>query len=126
MSVHEGLKYPCNQCTSEFTRKDNLKEHKKSVHENVKYSCNQCKSKFTQNGELKIHKMSVHENVKYPCDQCVYESTKPAQCPWAGFEKKKCLKGMAHIFRVQFMWQFQNGMFQNPGLRDLVNPIKLS
>ena len=56
MSVHEGLKYPCNQCTSEFTRKDNLKEHKKSVHENVKYSCNQCKSKFTQNGKLIIHK----------------------------------------------------------------------
>ena len=58
-----------------------ISRHEMSVHENVKYSCNQCKSKFTQNGELIIHKMSVHENVKYPCDQCVYESTKPAQCP---------------------------------------------
>ena len=46
-----------------------------SIHENVKFSCNQCESKFTHNGQLKIHILSVHENVKYPCDQCDYKAT---------------------------------------------------
>ena len=48
-----------------------------SVHENVKYACNQCESKFTENSSLKTHKMSVHENVKYPCNQCEFKATKP-------------------------------------------------
>ena len=37
----------------------------------------------------------------------------------------RCLKGIVHIFRVQFMWWFQNGMLKNPWLRDFwVNPVK--
>ena len=47
------------------------------------------------------------------------------QWPWAGFEKKKCLKGMMHIFRGQIIWRFQNGMLENPTIRDSrVNPTK--
>ena len=41
-----------------------------SVHENVKYPCNQCEYKATHRGNLKIHKMSVHENIKYLCNLC--------------------------------------------------------
>ena len=26
--------------------------------------------------------------------------------------RKKCLKGMMHIFRVQFIWQFQNDIIE--------------
>ena len=60
MSVHDSIKYLCNQCDCKFTRKGNLKTHIISVHENVQYLCNQCDSKFTQKGNLKTHIMSVH------------------------------------------------------------------
>jgi len=59
LSVHEGVKYPCNQCDLKFTQHDNLKTHEMSVHRNVKYPCNQRDSKFSQQGNLKIHKMAV-------------------------------------------------------------------
>ena len=45
-----------------------------SVHENIKYLCNQCEYKATRKGHLKTHEMSVHENIKYPCDQCEYNA----------------------------------------------------
>ena len=45
-----------------------------SVHENIKYLCNQCEYKATRKGHLKTHEMSVHENIKYPCNQCEYKA----------------------------------------------------
>ena len=33
-----------------------------SIHENVKYSCNQCEYQATTNSGLKEHKMAIHEN----------------------------------------------------------------
>merc|ERR1712082_589801 len=47
-----------------------LKKHKESVHEGVKYQCNQCHYQATQQSSLKKHKESVHEGVKYQCNQC--------------------------------------------------------
>jgi len=32
--------------------------------------------------------------------------------------RKKCLKCMAYVFRVQFAEQFQNGLLENPSIRD--------
>ena len=40
MSGHENVKYPCNQCESQFTQKFNLKNPEMSVHEKVKYPYN--------------------------------------------------------------------------------------
>ena len=57
MSVHDGVKYSCNQCDSKFSRQDNLKIHKMSVHEGVKYSCNQCDYKGSHKSHLKKHKI---------------------------------------------------------------------
>ena len=56
MSLHESVKYPCNQCEYKATQRSNLKTHKMSVHENVKYPCNQCEYKATTNSSLKTHK----------------------------------------------------------------------
>ena len=39
----------------------NLKEHSKSIHEGVRYPCNQCDYKATLKGNLKKHKMSKHQ-----------------------------------------------------------------
>ena len=46
-SVHEGKKYPCNQCEKSFTRSDKLKTH-------VKYSHKQC-DKDLHNMVIFIH-----------------------------------------------------------------------
>ena len=37
---HEGIKYPCDQCEYQATRKGNLDQHKRSVHKGIKkYTC---------------------------------------------------------------------------------------
>ena len=51
-----------------FRQKGDLKKHIMSVHENVKYPCDQCAFKAAEKGYLKRHKMSVHVKVKYHCD----------------------------------------------------------
>ena len=61
--LKQEIKYPCNQCPSNFTRKGNLKTHMKSVHEGVKHKCNLCQYKATQKGNLKRHMKSVHEGI---------------------------------------------------------------
>ena len=52
MSVHYDYK---------ASQQGHLKTHQMSVHEGVKYSCNQCDYKFSKQGNLKTHKLSVHE-----------------------------------------------------------------
>ena len=64
-SVHEKIKYSCNQCDHQASSMGNLKTHVQSVHEKIKYSCNQCDHQATTNGHLKTHIQSVHENIKY-------------------------------------------------------------
>ena len=46
--VHEGKKYPCDQCTYKAAQKDNLLKHRQSIHEGVKYWCEQCNYEATQ------------------------------------------------------------------------------
>ena len=69
-SVHNGVKYSCNQWDYQATKQGNLKTHNKSIHEGV-YSCDQ----FYYQSDLKKHKNSVHEGVKYSCNQCDYLAT---------------------------------------------------
>ena len=47
-----------------------LTRHILSVHEGVKYDCNQCDFRATRRGILTCHIQSVHEGVKYECNQC--------------------------------------------------------
>ena len=53
-----------------------LLNHIKSVHQGVKFSCNQCNYKARQKGHLLRHRKSMHEGVKFSCDQCNYDATK--------------------------------------------------
>ena len=69
-SKHEGLKYDCNQCDQQFTLQRNLTAHIQYKHENVKYACKQCDQQFTQPHSLTVHIQSIHEGVKYACNQC--------------------------------------------------------
>ena len=49
-----------------------------SIHEGVKYACNQCDYQATQQSHLKNHIKSQHENFKYPCNKCDYQGSKDA------------------------------------------------
>ena len=41
-SIHEGIKYVCNQCDYQATTQSNLTQHIEHKHEGVKYACKQC------------------------------------------------------------------------------------
>ena len=103
-SLHENIKYKCNQCEFQFTRKDHLKNHTRTQHEGesryfceqcdflcnrqsllnyhieskhkgIKYLCDQCENLFTSQHGLKKHIMSIHEGIKrYACEQCDYKT----------------------------------------------------
>ena len=45
------------------TQKGHLKRHIESVHEKVKYPCNQCEKQFTVKRDVKRHVKSVHEKI---------------------------------------------------------------
>ena len=77
-SVHEGVKYPCNQCDYQATQQGNLLQHIQSKHEGVKYACNQCDKQFTLQSSLTTHIQSKHKGVKYTCNQCDYQGSKDA------------------------------------------------
>ena len=62
-SVHEGVKYDCDQCDHKATCQAHLIQHQKSVHEGVKYNCFQCDYKANYHTDLIKHKNTVHEGV---------------------------------------------------------------
>merc|ERR1712079_47762 len=72
-SKHEGVKYACNQCDYQATQQTHLTQHIQSIHKGVKYGCNQCDKQYTQQADLTRHIQSKHEGVKYTCNQCKYQ-----------------------------------------------------
>ena len=46
-----------------------------SVHDGIKYQCDQSDYKAAQQSYIKTHKKSIHEGIKYHCDQCDYKAT---------------------------------------------------
>ena len=69
-SVHQGLKYSCDQCDKILTSHEKLKNHQKSVHFGQKLDCDLCEKQFNLASALSKHKRVVHRKVKYDCDQC--------------------------------------------------------
>ena len=60
-SVHEGVKYACNQCDKQYSAQQSLTQHKQSKHEGIKYACHQCDQHFTRQIRLTQHIKSAHE-----------------------------------------------------------------
>ena len=54
------------------TAQTDLRTNQKAVHEGIKYPCKQCSYEATQKGDLKKHQKAVHEGIKYPCKHCSY------------------------------------------------------
>ena len=59
-SVHEGVKYDCDQCEKQYTEKGNLTRHVKSTHNSVKHACDYCQIPFTIKGNLDRHIQKMH------------------------------------------------------------------
>ena len=70
--VHEGKRYPCEQCGHIASTLGNLTMHKKSMHDSIRYKCYECVKEFTQNGSLLRHKQVIHTEMKemLECNQC--------------------------------------------------------
>ena len=73
-SVHEGVKYACNQCDYQATRQG-LTIHIQSVHKGFRYACNQCDYQASSQSNLTLHIQSQHLGIKYACNQCDYQTT---------------------------------------------------
>ena len=53
----------------------NVYKHIKSVHEGVKYACNECDHQVTDQTSLRRHIQAKHKGVKYACNKCDYQAT---------------------------------------------------
>ena len=74
-SVHEGIKYACDQCEYQATTQWTLTRHIQSQHEGIKYACDLCDYLATTQWDLTRHIQSKHEGLRYACDQCDYQAT---------------------------------------------------
>ena len=75
-SVHDdGVKYACDKCDYQATRKNILNQHIQAKHEGVKYACDQCDYQASYKWDLSTHIQSKHEGLKYACDQCDHQAT---------------------------------------------------
>ena len=63
-SQHDGVRYGCEQCEREFTRRRNLRDHIGSAHEGRRHSCDHCDIKFTGKSNLISHTKRKHQDVK--------------------------------------------------------------
>jgi len=72
-SVHEGVRYQCDQCDIKaFSSTNGLKTHISKIHLKIEeqFVCDLCAKTFNQVQSLRNHKKSVHEGFRYQCDQC--------------------------------------------------------
>ena len=59
-SIGQPGGYFCEKCNQMFSSKGSLTNHTKAIHEGVRFPCDQCDFKGTQNISLKKHKRSIH------------------------------------------------------------------
>ena len=61
-SQHEGIKYPCNNCTYKASYESNLKPHKDRKDRGIEIKCLQCE--YRANTNVK-HILIKHEGARY-------------------------------------------------------------
>ena len=52
----------------------NLTEHEQSMHQGIKYNCEECGYQASTKSHLTRHKKSIHEEMKYNCNSCDYQA----------------------------------------------------
>ena len=73
-AIHQGIRYPCDQCPFQGRTKILLKYHIESVHEGKRYYCDQCEFIALTKDNLKTHHKYKHCEKNYHCDQCDYKT----------------------------------------------------
>ena len=61
-SQHEGIKYPCNNCTFKASCESNLKAHKDRKYRGIEIKC---EYRTNTSINLKRHKLIKHEGLRY-------------------------------------------------------------
>ena len=70
------MPHVCEICNKTFGIRKNLLRHRRSVHEKIKYSCNQCGQTFARNDYLQRHvKHHVRHHVRHHEDRKATEAT---------------------------------------------------
>ena len=73
-SIHQGIRYPCDQCPYQAISKMRLKDHIESVHEGKRYFCDQCEHVAPTKYYLKAHITNTHCERNFHCDQCDFKA----------------------------------------------------
>ena len=76
-SAHEGTKFKCKLCTSEFSYGSTLSRHMVQVHEERMYTCDICGFTNKHNEKYKVHMKVEHEGFRYSCPHCIYQAKRP-------------------------------------------------
>ena len=63
--------FACDECESQFKRKDKLDLHKHVKHSSIEpVTCSECGKSFAQIDKLKRHSVIHTEEKPFPCDEC--------------------------------------------------------
>ena len=71
----EGI--PCDQCELKFKTKRTFQGHKASVHDKLRFGCQQCGKNFSRVHCLNKHVDSVHNDAapEYSCQKCDFQAS---------------------------------------------------
>ena len=124
--IHLGIRYTCDDCDFESSRKENLKFHIDYRHNLIeKYLCDQCEFSAIAKKYVKTHKMNMHETKIISCKDCTFETNKYTQykkhrieshsgpklmceeCDFVTFKKYK-LEDHRNAIHMQFQILIQN------------------
>ena len=64
----------CPECGKVFSHKRDMVRHYRSVHEGIKYPCNQCDYQATQQSHLQTHIAAKHSDNILQCEFCDYQT----------------------------------------------------
>lgn len=68
-TVHQGIRYTCNQCSRKFTQMVSLRHHTNDYHGKFSpYKCPDCSSSFSMRRQLTVHVKTLHP--RRNCSEC--------------------------------------------------------
>ena len=110
LKLHESKAFECIICSKQFSRKDNMLDHKRRMHDMERnQKCDQCDYSAFKKSELKVHQVKVHtvQERLFQCGHCGQD-----------FTSANNLK--RHKFNVHEKWkhlkcEFCNASFRTPG-----------
>ena len=60
-------------CDAQFLSNQDLGKHKLTIHDGVRYKCDQCSYEAKLDNSITDHKRSKHDGYKFPCPNCDFD-----------------------------------------------------